>query len=115
MKNYLNFIPNIARLFAFMVLLISSTASASHWVSTPSIVSFGDDIIINGGGAPGSSNITLQATNTDGDVLLNIEVFSLSDGSFSYDASLDASGELLFTATVNDESATSVSVIDNNE
>jgi hypothetical protein len=115
MKKYSIITRSSARLFAFVALTMSSAAFSAPWISTPSIVDSGDDISINGGGAPGSSFITLQATNAEGDLVLNIEVFTSSDGSFSYEAALNTSGRLEFTVTANDESASSVSIVQDDD
>ena len=71
-------------LISFAVLLYVNVVSAEPWVSSPSAVIAGDDIEIQGGGAPGSTKVlvTLHDSKT-GKKISESVVYTRSNGDFS--------------------------------
>ena len=68
----------------FSVVLYANVASASPWISSPSVVNAGDDIDVQGGGAPGSTEMVIELFDAgSGQKLGETSVFTNSSGDFS--------------------------------
>ena len=82
MKGKLVFLKSL--LMSCAVLLCINVASADPWVSSPSAVLQGDDIEVQGGGAPGSTKVlvTLHDSKT-GKKISESVVYTRSNGDFS--------------------------------
>lgn len=76
-------IQTLKMLFVAISITFYATASTSPWLSTPSILSKGEDIYVTGGGAPGNTMITVKVfDSTTGEMLAQKEVYTKSSGTF---------------------------------
>ncbi|GAC33390.1 hypothetical protein GPLA_2488 [Paraglaciecola polaris LMG 21857] len=75
----------------------------------------GNDIEINGGGAPNSSPILIKALNKEGEIVFQANVVSSSDGTFYYTTAIEVTGELTVVASMNNLEASSTSLVMEND
>ena len=73
----------LSMLFVALSFTFYASATANPWLSTPSVLTQGDDIIVSGGGAPGSTKLTVKVFNEKtGELLAQKQVFTKSSGVF---------------------------------
>ncbi len=101
----------MALCFLFLSASFYSNADASAWISSPSSGVVGHDMSISGGNMPPSALLTIQATNENGELVLEVQVFTRSDGNFETEMVIEESGLITFSLQLENQQLQSVSSV----
>jgi len=70
-------------LFVALSFTFYASATTNPWLSTPSTLTQGDDIVVMGGGAPGNTKLTIKVYDVKtGELVTQTQVFTKSSGAF---------------------------------
>lgn len=98
-------------LFVAISITFYATASTTPWLTTPSFLTQGDDIIVSGGGAPGNTTITVKVFDTKtGELLAQKDVYTKSSGTFELNlGAIDTPSTIEVKTVINGVEVSSVS------